>query len=880
MKSLCAIMLLNACLCLQVDAQVQAARSYDVYDSVGVNTHWYFGGAYQYQPQFSSLVALLNGAHIRHFRDGVYAQGTNTPSYLTQMYSTLAANGIHAELIVPQSTTITAAQLEAGLQLYPGIEAIEPPNEWDINGGSTWTSTLLAEEPAILQAGHALGLTVLGPALTQPGSYSQLGNIAQYMDYNNIHAYFGGRNPENGGWGGPDAEGNYYGSLPWNLDLLQMDAPNVQGYATETGYVTTSTPTQNEVPETVEGAYAPRAVMEFFKRGIKRTYIYELIDDPSGSGQQGYGLLRTDLSAKPAFTALSNLLKILQDTNTQFAPESLNYSLTGNMSVVETALFEKSNGDFYLAVWLNGSIYDVNNLVATPIAPQPLTLSVPSGLVVADVSSFNPDGTVTASLVGQSTYTVNANSCLTMIHIGLPPPPAATPAFSVAPGAYASPQSVAISDATSGAKIYYTTNGSTPTTSSSLYSGPIAVNGSETIKAIAAAPGYSTSAIGSAAYSISFSAAVPAFSVPSGSYTSLLLVAISESTPGAQVYYTTDGSAPTANSNVYSSPLIVSSSETINAIAVAPGYGNSAVGSAAYAISPGLVNTANSYVLVNEASGSCVDDGGNLTNGVALTQWQCIPGNKNQYWWLSPAANIGYYEVGDSNSSSIVWTVSNGSTSNNSPLQQSSWAQSRYQQWNPVALSSGYYEFVDLNSGLCLNVPNGATTNGLQLQISTCNGAPSESFVLGSLSSSIASGAWYEVINATSGMCVTDSGSSTSNGTALSQVKCGSLLNQEWQFQPISGGYYAVYNGNATALVWDDTNGSKSNGNGMQLWSWANNSNQQWLPKLQSNGLWTFTNLNSGECLDNAGSTTNGTRMTQWSCLGNANQQFEVVRVR
>jgi beta-glucanase (GH16 family) len=206
----------------------------------------------------------------------------------------------------------------------------------------------------------------------------------------------------------------------------------------------------------------------------------------------------------------------------------------------------------------------------------------------AVVEQFSATATSAGQIVVQF-VTVKDNAAVNGIEIETSSalPTAATPAFSPAAGTYTSAQTVTISDATAGATIYYTTNGTTPTTASTVYSGAISVGASETIEAIATASGYTTSAAGTAAYTINITlptAATPTFSPAAGTYTSAQTVTISDSTTGAKIYYTTNGTTPITASALYSAPITVSATETVEAIAAASGYNNSTVGTAAYTI--------------------------------------------------------------------------------------------------------------------------------------------------------------------------------------------------------------------------------------------------------------------------------------------------------
>jgi len=228
----------------------------------------------------------------------------------------------------------------------------------------------------------------------------------------------------------------------------------------------------------------------------------------------------------------------------------------------------------------NGAIiyYTTDGTTPTPNSIRyysPVTIPISQTLKAYAVASGCFDGAVATAV-----YTL--------------PPQAPAPTFSVPSGVYTSFQTVTISDAVQGATIYYTTDRSTPTTSSTLYSGPITIVTPYTpMEAIAIASGYSASIAASANYMLNLPTAVaPTFSLGSGTYTTPQMVTISDVTQGATIHYTTNGTMPTATSAIYSAPIAVSASESIWAMATVTNYFQSTYASATYTINPLAAQTA------------------------------------------------------------------------------------------------------------------------------------------------------------------------------------------------------------------------------------------------------------------------------------------------
>jgi RHS repeat-associated protein len=238
-----------------------------------------------------------------------------------------------------------------------------------------------------------------------------------------------------------------------------------------------------------------------------------------------------------------------------------------------------SSGNIYIADSSNERIREVvvsTGIISTIAGNGSMGYAGDGGSATS--AKLNAPNGVTIGTSGVVYIADNGNNRIRAVNTAYAQVPA-SPTFSPAAGRYLNAQNVTISDSTSGATIYYTTNGTTPTSSSTQYTSPINVSSSESINAIAVANSLN-STVATGTYTIGSS---PVFSPVAGTYTSTQIVSITSPDWGATIYYTTDGTTPTTSSKQYTSSISVSSTETLKAIAVL-GVASSTVSTATYTI--------------------------------------------------------------------------------------------------------------------------------------------------------------------------------------------------------------------------------------------------------------------------------------------------------
>ncbi|HEX8688917.1 MAG TPA: hypothetical protein VF729_01600, partial [Solirubrobacterales bacterium] len=299
-------------------------------------------------------------------------------------------------------------------ELDGAVAAVEGPNEFDMWGGDDWISGLRPYQQRLYSAVKSdpalASLPVVGPSIVHRRNQEALGNLSGDLDFGNIHSYPDGYGPEE--------------NLDRHLAAASLNSGSEPVMATETGYHTATgwDGEHNPVSEAAMATYVPRMFLEYFRRGIVRTFSYELLDEEGGSGERedNFGLLRNDFSEKPAFVALRNTIDILEDPGANFTPGSLAYALGDGSDDVHHILLQKRDGSFYLALWRAEDVIDPESQAPPAVPASPVNIRFGRQLTSATSYVPNASNAPVGSLpAGGNEVTVNVGAEVVIVKLTL-----------------------------------------------------------------------------------------------------------------------------------------------------------------------------------------------------------------------------------------------------------------------------------------------------------------------------------------------------------------------------------------------------------------------------------------------------------------------------
>lgn len=371
-------------------------------DSVGVVVHVsYFDTPYD---QWDRVIAKLRELGVGRVRDGLFV--SSNPDWNTTVYERLnaaALNGLRFDLVVPigcsyQGTVDPCLSALKTRLAVNAVDSLEWPNEHDASGDPNWAASLTDWGRELffrVKVDPVLGsIDVVGPSLVHPASRAQLGDQSDALDFGNVHPFTGATSPS-----------------PLRIFEEYLLAGRVSQtkplIATEAGFHTATAATNDDQPaadERTAAVYTLRTVLEDYADGIRATYLYELLDerdDPADS-QANYGLLHTDFTPKPAFTALRYLLAMV-GTAGPAVPAPLAYGIAGDTSDLRQVVLQKADGSHLLILWRTASVWDRDAQQRVAVADKRYTIWVPgiSSYAAGDpvVFPYLLPGTLRAGLI-------------------------------------------------------------------------------------------------------------------------------------------------------------------------------------------------------------------------------------------------------------------------------------------------------------------------------------------------------------------------------------------------------------------------------------------------------------------------------------------------
>jgi hypothetical protein len=464
---------------------VAAAGASEFLDSIGVACHLNY--SWTTYRDFKTTKALLVASGIRNIRDG----GTD-PLAVTRLRN-VGASGLRVTWVMepkdgvapnpnywtPQphyalnhflkdvlgTSIIDAVEVSNEIDIFYKNKRWHPndPSELSNDAAKTnfWGDYILAltkDTNQSLKLDPAFSsIHLVGPSFGGTTAGAPTGSLYGLVDFGTFHPYMYRGNEAAPAGVAYDGVLNYFVQTTQPtiyIDEYPTYFRNFQGpytlgpdkramVATETGYYTGGS--DYSISELAHAKYIPRVFAEYFRHGIEKTFIYEFLDEGGDGGMENsFGLVRSDFTPKPAYTALQSLIALLQDGHDSFTPGTLTYGFfpeaNGSFTRTQYAhdlLLEKRDGDFFLLFWHEISDANRNDgfgkaVKGTDIdvspAALPVTITLPDQIVSATLYAYDAQWKLQPETLAIHSHRVSvmARDRLSVIrlssHISLPGP--------------------------------------------------------------------------------------------------------------------------------------------------------------------------------------------------------------------------------------------------------------------------------------------------------------------------------------------------------------------------------------------------------------------------------------------------------------------------
>ena len=351
---------------------LETAKNADSFvDFLGFNLH-------DYPNFFTVVVPLIGNSGVRHVRNHLAAVGLN--ELQTKMDALLDYNvrfGLIADNRPDPNIYISAAQAQQHVKTLlqnlgaGAVDYVEGPNEPDNPNmfypspvPPNWMSAIQNYTKDLYTAFKADPVTqnvvLVGPSLTNFTWMTEIGDLTPWVDFANGHPY---------SWSSSSIAYPGFPVLDREIYAHTLPYPGKKLKVTETGGYHTGTE-QGFVSEYVQAKYAVRRLFVVFNRSIvDKAYYYDFMDDGTNASNHYHnqGLVYINGTPKRSYNALKNAVELLKEPGAVFTPGQLNYNLTVASTYLHHALLQKSNGDFYLVLWLEGDSSDSDRVVSTRV---------------------------------------------------------------------------------------------------------------------------------------------------------------------------------------------------------------------------------------------------------------------------------------------------------------------------------------------------------------------------------------------------------------------------------------------------------------------------------------------------------------------------------